>query len=271
MFTKITEFFKENSFLSNLILKGLIVLLIILAGKIINNLINRYVANYFDKKDSQQSKTIKTVVTSTTRWLVYFVVFLSIAQVMGFDLSVIVPVAGFSSVAFGFGAQSLVKDIITGVFILIEEQFQVDDLVTINGVSGRVESIGLRTSTIRNILNNEVYIMPNSTISLVTNKTKDYQKVNLIFKVKYQDDLDAVQKLVSDSLKVFDSDKRLLGTINVTVVADIEEPLLDVTVSVPVQNNMLYAVQSEITDNLMKLFYAHDMEQQYPLTNIHMK
>lgn len=271
MFNQMIEFFSSNTFLSNLIIQIIKVIVIILVGMITNKVIHHYISRYFKSKDTQQSKTIETVVLSTVKWLVFITVFLSVASVFHIDVKAILAIASVGSVAIGLGAQTLIKDVINGTFILLEEQFQVEDIVTLNGVTGRVDAISLRTTTLRNVINNEMYIIPNSTISLVANKTKGFQKVNVSVKIKYDEDLDKIQKMVEDCLAPLKGDKRLLGEITVLVFADTDEPLLDVTVSVPVENNMLYPVQNEISDYVMKLFYENDMEVQYPISHVYVK
>ena len=262
MINDISNFLNGETWESNIVSKLFKIGLILIIGFLIIKVLTKYVYRYLDKKDSQQSKTIKTVVGSLIKYVTYFFMITTILGLLGITslASITVAVAGVGSVAIGFGAQTFVKDVITGAFILMEEQFQVDDVVNIEGFMGKVEAIGLRTTTLRNVMNNEVYIIPNGEIKIVTNKTKDFQKVSISFRLKYQDDLESIRVLVRNSLKDYEKDDRILAPLVVNVNADSLEPVINVNVNCPVKNNQAYSVRNDLTNDLTKLFYEHDLE-----------
>lgn len=120
------------------------------------------------RRDPQREKTLETLLSSAARYLIY-----TIAAMMALnrfvDITPIIAGAGVVGLAIGFGAQSLVKDIITGFFIIFEDQFHVGDLVEINGqVTGTVEELGLRMTTVREWSGKKFYIA-NSEIKTVRN------------------------------------------------------------------------------------------------------
>jgi len=93
--------------------------------------------------------------------------------------------------AVGFGAQSLVKDIISGFFILLEDQIRVGDVVNVADKGGLVEKVGLRTTVLRDLHGN-VHYVPNGTIAVVTNMTKEYSRYVFDIGVAYREDVDEV-------------------------------------------------------------------------------
>jgi moderate conductance mechanosensitive channel len=109
--------------------------------------------------------------------------------------------------AIGFGAQTLVKDVINGFFILIENQYEVGDNVKIGGVSGAVELMTLRRTVLRDA-DGTVHVIPNSTISVVSNLTRDWTQVSLHVSVDYKEDSDRVIGVLKEAAtEVYNSDR----------------------------------------------------------------
>ena len=132
------------------------------------------------------------------------VVVISLAAMMvfkelNFDIGPVLASAGIVGVAVGFGAQSLVKDIISGAFIVLEEQFGVGDVVKIGDRSGSVESIGLRATTLRD-MEGIAHIIPNGKIETVSVMTKGWSQLVLDVDVAYNADLDKATEAIRDVL-----------------------------------------------------------------------
>jgi len=100
-----------------------------------------------------------------------------------------------AGIAIGFGAQSLVKDIIAGVFVLLENQYRVGDVVRIAGVDGLVEAINLRRTVLRD-MDGVVHVVPNGEVRVASNLTKEWSRVNLNISVGYGEDLDRVMAVI---------------------------------------------------------------------------
>ncbi|QGP92075.1 putative MscS family protein YfkC [Neomoorella glycerini] len=147
---------------------------IILAALVVLNLVSRFIHRLFRvaRRDPHKDKTLETLLASALRYLIYAVaVMMALEQFV--DITPIIAGAGVLGLAVGFGAQSLVKDIITGFFIIFEDQFHVGDLVEINGqVTGKVEELGLRLTTIREWSGKKFYIA-NSEIKTVRNYNRE--------------------------------------------------------------------------------------------------
>ncbi|GGN95183.1 mechanosensitive ion channel family protein [Saccharibacillus kuerlensis] len=129
-----------------------------------------------------------------------FIMLLLIISELGYDLAPLIAGAGVVGLAIGFGAQSLVKDVITGFFIVFEDQFAVGDVVQIATYKGTVEVIGLRTTRLRN-WNGEVYVIPNGTITNVTNFSLANAKAVIDIPMSADHALDESLKLVSRAVE----------------------------------------------------------------------
>ena len=120
------------------------------------------------RQSERREKTLLKLLENTLSYVVYFSAILAILSEFRIDVKGLLAGAGVLGLAVGFGAQSLVKDVITGFFIIFEDQFSVGDYVKIGAAEGIVEEIGLRTTKIKSFTG-EVHILPNGTISQVVN------------------------------------------------------------------------------------------------------
>ncbi|HEY9854828.1 MAG TPA: mechanosensitive ion channel family protein, partial [Stenomitos sp.] len=129
--------------------------------------------------------------------VILFAATLSLLSAVGINITPILASAGVVGLAVGFGAQSLVKDVITGFFILLEDQYGVGDVVKINDKSGLVEKMNLRITQLRN-LSGELITIPNGQVSIVSNQSKEWARALLEIGVAYEADIDHVLKVMVD-------------------------------------------------------------------------
>jgi small conductance mechanosensitive channel len=157
----------------------------------------------------KRRNTLTALLVTVLRVAIVILAALMIFREMNFEIGPILASAGIVGLAVGFGAQSLVKDIITGAFIVLERQFSVGDVVKIADRSGVVENLGLRTTTLRD-MEGTAHIVPNSKIEIVSVMTKEWSQFVLDVDVAYHADLDkateAIRKVLNEYAKEFPSD-----------------------------------------------------------------
>ena len=134
----------------------------------------------------------KTVVVS-----IWVVVLMMALEEAGFNVGPLLAGAGVAGLAVGFGAQNLVRDVISGLFMLLENQVRVNDVAIINGTGGLVEQINLRTTVLRS-LDGTVHIFPNGTINTLSNMTQEYSYYVFNIGVAYKEDTDHVSAVVKE-------------------------------------------------------------------------
>jgi small-conductance mechanosensitive channel len=139
--------------------------------------------------DPRRTKTLGALVQSMLRYLIYFIAGTMILQELGIETATILATAGLGGLAIGFGAQNLVKDVITGFFILLEDQFGVGDYITAAGHSGVVEEVGLRVTKLRDF-GGELHIIPNGSIDKVTNHMGQGMRVLVRVTIPYEESLE---------------------------------------------------------------------------------
>lgn len=155
-------------------------------------LVDRFLIKHKYEKihlEERRAKTLSTLLRSIVLYVMYFFAGIMILQTLGIETAPIVATAGLASLALGFGAQSLVKDIITGFFIILEDQFGVGDYVAAADVAGIVEETGLRITKIRDF-GGQLHIIPNSRIEQVTNFMGSKMRVMFDVRIAYEEDID---------------------------------------------------------------------------------
>lgn len=174
---KIKDFFlniKEDPVTHLLIPIGEILLIIVITFLVIR-LVDQLVDRIFklSKTDSNKAQTLRKLIKSVSHYLIYFIAFVSLMIQIGFDPRPVLAGAGIVGLAIGFGAQNLVRDVITGFFLIFESQLEVGDIVEINGsITGTVEEVGLRVTKIREF-NQRLHYLANGTITQVTNYNRE--------------------------------------------------------------------------------------------------
>ncbi len=146
---------------------------------------------------AKRARTLGSVVQKGTTVFIVGVALLMVLRVLDFDIAPVLTGAGIAGLAVGFGAQTLVRDIISGFFLILENQIRVGDVAAINGIGGAVESINLRTIVLRDV-EGTVHVFPNGAISTLANKSKDFSYYVLDLAVSYFDDTDAVAAVLRE-------------------------------------------------------------------------
>ncbi|SFI00316.1 small conductance mechanosensitive channel [Tindallia magadiensis] len=181
-----------------------VVFLLVLA-KVAIRLLRGFIRRIFASKkhfgidtEDARVKTLEGLLHSIVRYIVYFVAGTSILSSFGVQVGALLATAGVGGLAIGFGAQNLVRDIITGFFILFENQFTVGDYVEIEGAGGIVEEMGLRVTKVRDFTG-DLHIMPNGAISKVINKSSGKMWAWVNMPIAYEEDIDRAIKVLEEA------------------------------------------------------------------------
>jgi moderate conductance mechanosensitive channel len=169
------------------------------------NLAVTHMQHLVERKDAtslseteKRARTLGKIVNSTGFVFVVGVAIMMILSEFGINILPIITGAGIAGLAVGFGAQNLVRDIISGFFLILEDQIRVGDVVKINGVAGSVEAINLRTTVLRD-LEGIVYIFPNGEIKQVANMSKEFAYSVVSVGVSYKENVDRVMEVLKST------------------------------------------------------------------------
>jgi small conductance mechanosensitive channel len=138
---------------------------------------------------AQKAKTLSQVVDTTGRIFIFVVFVLTILSLLGRDITPLLASAGIAGIAIGFGAQNIVKDWLGGFFILLENQYSVDDVIKVGDQTGVVEKLDLRKTVLRNT-EGAAIVIPNGEVRVVTNLTKEWSRVVMDVGIPYEEDIE---------------------------------------------------------------------------------
>ncbi len=175
-----------------LIIIGVALVIYLLLRLIIPFLVKRYVtrrmAGQFGDAIEKRSKTLSAILVTLSGVTLAVIAILTILPEFGVNVTTLIAGLGIGGLAVAFAAQNLVRDIITGFFILLEDQYRIGDVVNIAGIGGLVEDMGLRRTMLRD-LDGIVHSVPNGKVEVASNYTKGFSRVNLNISVGYGEDL----------------------------------------------------------------------------------
>ena len=215
----------------------------------------------------QQVRTVTSVLTSVGVFVILFVAALEVLSLLGLNLGPMLASAGIAGLAIGFGAQTLVHDFINGFFILLENQYDIGDTVRVAGVKGTVERMSLRNTVLRDE-DGTLHIVPNSSIQIVSNTTRDWSQLTMRVVVAYSEPSDKVVKLLNEVGEEVRHDPAYEGD----VVSDIQVPGIDrvgngeaeYLMLVKTRPNKQYAVSRELRRRIKECFEKNNVQAAGP-------
>ncbi len=247
------------------------IIVIILISVVVTRIAKIAVRNIFKVRthsalriSERREATLVKLLENTLTYVIYFIALMMILGTLNIDVKGLLAGAGIVGLAVGFGAQSLVKDIITGFFIIFEDQFSVGDVVQIGQFQGVVEEIGLRTTKVKSYTG-EVNIIPNGSIMEVTNFSLNNSKAVVDVSIAYKGDIDRAEKVIKDLIETFPEKydqivgvPELLGVENIMAT---EVVIRVVAETLPMQH---YTVARALRKEIKNVLDENGIESPYP-------
>jgi small conductance mechanosensitive channel len=210
-----------------------------------------------DDEMAKRADTIIGVVDRTAGIGVMLIGAITIMQEVGVDITAIVTGLGITGLALALGAQALVRDGINGIFLLAEDQYRRGDIIKVADVTGTVEDITLRRTIIRDE-DGVVHSVPNGSIGVVSNYTRDYAQVNVPVRVAYGEDLERVRRVAEAVGRELASDAQFGGLITeaptMKAVESVGEQGVEVTVTARTRPAARWEVAAELRQRLAEAF-----------------
>jgi len=220
----------------------------------------------------KRATTLTHVIRDVARVAILAVGSMMMLSEVGVDLKPILAAAGLGGLAVGFGAQSLVKDVITGFFILLEDSIGVGDVVEIAGVGGVVEEVKLRTVTLRDLSGN-VHVVPNGVIDKVKNMTKVYAFYLFEVGIAYREDVDEVMAVLRDIGDELRQDSQfsedILEPLEMLGVDQFAESAVIIKCRIKTRPIKQWRVGREMNRRIKKTFDAKGIEIPFPHQTIY--
>ena len=249
-----------------LILVGTLVLIKVvgLVTKRMSMLLSR---RKLDDEYKKRADTLSSFIRNFLNVAILVVAMVTILGQLGIEIGPVLAAAGIVGLAVGFGAQSLVKDMLNGFFILLEDQIRVGDVVNIAGKGGLVEKVNLKMTVLRDLSGN-VHFIPNGLIDVVTNMTKDYSFYVFDIGVAFREDVDKVIEIINQ----IDEEMRKDANFSVDILDPIEIFGLDsfsdsgIIIKARIKTRPIrqWAVGREFNKRIKKAFDEQGIEIPFP-------
>jgi small conductance mechanosensitive channel len=222
---------------------------------------------------AQRIRTLTSVLWTIAVGLVWFVAVLTVLGQMGVNVGPILAGAGVVGLAVGFGAQNLVRDLVSGFFLILEDQIRVGDIAVINGTGGLVEGITFRTVVLRD-LEGAVHVFPNGTIQTLANRSKDWSAYVIDVGVAYKEDTDRVVEVMRSVASQMKSESEfggdMLEPIEIYGVDDFTDSAVNIKARLRTVPLRQAAVGREYRRRLKKAFDAAGIEIPFPHRTLYM-
>ena len=245
--------------------------IIVIITRVIIAIINKFIDSALKRRKgstlsltNRRANTFGEILKKLVKYLLYFVAIVTILEMFNINTTSILATAGIGGIAIGFGAQSLVKDIITGFFILLEDQYVVGDFIKIGEFDGTVEELGLRVTKLRD-LSGELHIIPNGMIQIVTNNTRGTMRALVKISISYEEDIDRVMKILERVCKdVKHSNKSVFDGPTILGVTDLAESGVSITIVAHAKPMDQWSVEREIRKKVKEAFDKEGIKVPYP-------
>ncbi len=266
MWNIIVDWFQANTIPIILIL--IVSLLVVQFGTkflavFIRRTVGRIKTDNSEEDVKKRRDTLISMFSTLLKVLVWLTAGFTILRRMGIDLTPLLAGASVLGVALGFGAQSIIKDLLTGLFIIIENQYRVGDVVDIEGAAGSVEQITIRSTIIRDADGN-VHYLPNGMVAHVINKTMGFSKVNFAIAVTADTNVDVLTDIINEVGEKLAGEKawkdKVLEPPRFLNIGNFTDTALEARIIGKTQPSQQWAVTGELRKRLLVAFTKHDIK-----------
>lgn len=225
-----------------------------------------------DKEAEKRVNTLIGIVRGITKIVIWAIFIMTVLKKVGIDIGPIIASAGIIGLAVGFGAQELVRDVISGFFMLLENQIRTGDVAVINGTGGLVEKIEMRTITLRDF-SGVVHIFQNGKINTLSNMTKEWSAIVFDIGVAYKEDVDKVAEVMKQVGEGLNEDPefgpKILEPIEILGLDQFGDSAIVIKARIKTKPIEQWVVGREYRRRLKKAFDQNNIEIPFPHTTIY--
>ena len=216
----------------------------------------------------RKAKTLNSITSSVLKYVIYFIGIFSVLKQLGVPDSSLVVVASAGSVAIGLGAQSVVTDMMEGFFILFEDHYAVGDIVTIQGITGTVESVTLRSTKLRDPMGC-VHIIPNGSVGTVTNMCREFINAVVTVGIAYGESIDHAMEVLKDEMAKTADMPDLLEPPTVAGVIGLDDSAVTIKIVAKCKVKTNLAVEAELRRRIKNRLDAEGIDIPFPQRVVH--
>lgn len=221
---------------------------------------------------AQRSKTLSGTVVQALTFAVWIVAFLMILGTVGVNITPILASVGVAALALGFAAQNIIRDYLHGLFIIMEDWYRVGEVARVAGIAGLVADLNLRRTVLRD-LDGTMHVIPNSNITLASNLTRDWSRINLNVPVAYGTNLDYVFGVIDEVCRQLKEDAiwgpDLLTTPKAERVDNFGAHGMEIKILGDTKPIRQWALTGELRKRLKERFDLENIEIPWPHTKVY--
>lgn len=256
--------------LSSLVTSLIVVVIWILVGMISIVIVRQILFKIFKIKErGPRALTIGKLTSSISKYVIWFIISMIVLTELEIDVTPFIASAGVIGLAIGFGAQAVVKDFISGFFIIFEESFNVGDVIEVDGFKGNVLELGLRTTKIKN-WRGEIKIIRNGDIDSLINFSKADSVAIISFGVSYDTDLTKFPKLMEKFIKSIDGKyDEIIEKPVYSGITELADSSINMRIIAKTVSTQHYQIERDIRADLVIFCVENNIEIPYPQLVIH--
>ena len=243
--------------------------LIRLSSKLVNKVLNAQVQRQKLAMSERKASTLSTVAASILKYVIYFIGLVSVLKQLGVPTESLLVIASAGSVAIGLGAQGIAGDMMEGFFILFEDHYAVGDVVTIQGITGTVESVTLRSTKLRDGMGS-VHIIPNGSIGTVTNNCREFINAAVTVGIAYGENIDHALSILEDEMSKTTDMENILETPAVAGVVGLDNSIVTLKVVAKCKVKTAGGVEAELRRRIKNRFDAEGIRVPVPQQIVHL-
>lgn len=254
-----------NDILSNLIVSVVTIVLWVFIGLLVNIIVKKIIYRVLKIGDNNaRALTIGKLVSSVIKYVVWFIVGMVILSELNIDVTPFIASAGVIGLAIGFGAQEIVRDFISGFFIIFEGSFNVGDVIEVDGFKGNVLGLGLRTTSIQN-WKGEIKIINNGDINSLINFSKADSIAVIDFGVAYETDLAKLSKLMESFVKeTFNKHDEIIEIPKFLGVIELADSSINLRVIAKTGSMKHFQVERDVRKDVVTYLSKNDVDIPFP-------
>jgi len=263
MFLNFSKFFLKKEVIGPI--------LVIIFSLFLYSVVTHFVKKIFvtNRMDERKSKTIVSVLNNACKYIILIIALLIILEIYGISTSGIIASLGIVGVVAGLAVQDILKDILSGTSIIVENQYAVGDVVSINNFKGEVISLGLRTTKIK-AYTGEIMIFANRNITEVINYSMSESLAIVNIPVSYDEDIEKIEKLLNDlCLRLKEKNKKIKGDISCIGITSFDSSSINFRITALVEATMNAEVERIILKEVKKLFDEEKIDIPYNQVVVH--
>ncbi|MDQ3098640.1 MAG: mechanosensitive ion channel family protein [bacterium] len=239
------------------------IIIILLGSYVLNVILRRVFDKVFNQTSTPKTRTVLHLLQNAVSVVIVIIAILTILSALNINILPLLASAGIVGFTIGFGSQAVVKDLVTGLFLLTGDIFYEGDIIKVGEVEGKVEKVGIRAITVRD-LNGVVHTIPNGTVGAIANLTKEWSRANIDIGVSTEHPIDEVLKIFNEEALILKNDPNLgtwiIGAPKIDGIVEMTGTKITIKTLIKTNQAKKWELEREFKYRIKKRFEAENLK-----------